>query len=143
MHQIFKMQADLNDYVFKKKNIKDQEGQILTTEKLIESGKQENIGPNTLTNEWLTKYLVALDDESRELREELLWKWWSKDTLNMQNIRVEIIDQLHFWVSLAMSAGMTADDVNSIYEQKWKKNFERQDADYSKATKYDDNKEIK
>ncbi len=137
------MQADLNDYVFKKKNIKDQEGQILTTEKLIESGKQENIGPNTLTNEWLTKYLVALDDESRELREELLWKWWSKDTLNMQNIRVEIIDQLHFWVSLAMSAGMTADDVNSIYEQKWKKNFERQDADYSKATKYDDNKEIK
>ncbi len=141
---LFDMQKALNDRVFKKQNLRDNEGQVLSSERLIALGRTEDpIGPNTETNAWLGKYLDALEDESRELREELLWKWWSKDHLNMQNIRVEIVDQLHFWMSLAMTAGMDADDVFRIYEQKNAVNLQRQEQGYSKASKNEaDNQSI-
>lgn len=141
---IFAMQTILNDYVFQKKDIRGRDGKILTMGALIEQGAAGTpLGPNTEVNQWLGNYLTALDDESRELRDELLWKWWSKDHLDMQNIRVEIVDQLHFWISLAMTAGMDAQKVYEIYLQKNKVNIERQNADYSKATKSEsDNKAI-
>jgi dimeric dUTPase (all-alpha-NTP-PPase superfamily) len=144
LESLFQMQAKLNDFVFQKKGITGIDGSILSSDQLIQEGKSEEaIGPNTNTNKWLLNFLTAMDDESRELRDELLWKWWSKDTLNMQNIRVEIIDQLHFWISLAMVAGMDADKVYDIYVKKNEVNIKRQENDYSKASKTeDDNKNI-
>lgn len=138
LDQLFALQAELNDRIFIKKDLRDREGNTLTMATLIQSARQAEtapLGPNTEVNEWLGKYLTALDDESRELREELLWKWWSKDTLNMQNIRVEIIDQLHFWISLAMTAGLDAKSVFDIYMQKNAVNHKRQEQDYSRANK--------
>jgi dimeric dUTPase (all-alpha-NTP-PPase superfamily) len=141
---MFEMQKKLNDYVFAKQNITSTNGSPLTVEHLMQAANTgEPIGPNTDVNHWLSNYLTALDDESRELREELLWKWWSKDHLDMQNIRVEIVDQLHFWMSLAMTAGLDAEDVFRIYEQKNRVNLERQNQGYNKAHKTeDDNKSI-
>jgi dimeric dUTPase (all-alpha-NTP-PPase superfamily) len=135
LDQLFTLQSELNDRIFAKKDIRDREGKILTMATLIAEAQQGEIGPNTKVNEWLGKYQQALDDEGRELKEELLWKWWSKDHLDMQNIRVEIIDQLHFWMSLALTAGMDADTVFKIYMQKNAVNHARQDNNYSKATK--------
>ena len=144
LSEIFRMQKMLNDYVFQKKDIRNRDGELLTMEHIMQQANStEALGPNTDVNHWLSNYLTALDDESRELREELLWKWWSKDHLDMQNIRVEIVDQLHFWMSLAMTAGMDADKVYDIYLQKNKINLERQDKDYNKSSKTeDDNKGI-
>jgi len=143
LEEIFRLQSMLNDYIFAKKDLRDKDGNVLKTEKLVSEAQKENIGPNTVTNEWLAKYMEALDDEGRELKEELLWKWWSKDHLDMQNIRVEIVDQLHFWVSLALTAGMDAEKVFDLYYQKNKVNIDRQDKDYSKENKDEsDNKGI-
>lgn len=144
LSQLFEMQKALNDRVFQKQSLKDDQGQVLSMQALLDQGKSEEAkGPNTQTNKWLSGYLTALEDESRELRDELLWKWWSKDHLNMQNIRVEIVDQLHFWISLAMTAGMEADDVFRIYEQKNAVNLARQENGYSKANKNEaDNESI-
>ena len=134
--QIFDMQTKLNDYVSKKKGITDHTGAPLTMSFLTGQGASgEPLGPNSEVNEWIHKYLLAMEDETRELKQELLWKWWSKDILDMQNIRVEIIDQLHFWVSLAMVSGMGAEDVFRMYQQKNQVNFDRQDNGYSRATK--------
>jgi dimeric dUTPase (all-alpha-NTP-PPase superfamily) len=135
LDQLFSLQSQLNDRIFAKKGIRDGEGKPLTMATLIAEAKQPELGPNTKVNEWLGKYLQAMDDESRELKEELLWKWWSKDHLDMQNIRVEIIDQLHFWMSLALTAGMDAESVFRIYMQKNAVNHARQENDYSKANK--------
>lgn len=136
LERIFEMQTMLNDYVFEKKGITDAQGQALKMKTLFEAGAAETAkGPNSDTNRWLANYLAALNDESRELGEELLWKWWSKDSLNMQNIRVEIVDQLHFWISLALTAGMDADKVFDIYSQKNQVNIDRQNKDYSKSNK--------
>jgi dimeric dUTPase (all-alpha-NTP-PPase superfamily) len=144
LEKLFEMQGELNDRIFAKKDIRDNEGKTLTMATLMAEAAKENLGPNTKVNEWLGKYLAALDDESRELREELLWKWWSKDFLDMQNIRVEIVDQLHFWMSLALTAGMDAKTVFDVYMQKNAVNHARQESGYSKATKTEeDNKGIK
>jgi len=144
LEEVFRMQTMLNDFVFQKKDIRDREGKLLTMDRLFsQASTSEALGPNTEVNQWLGNYLTAMQDESRELREELLWKWWSKDHLNMQNIRVEIVDQLHFWVSLALTSGMDAQKVYDIYLQKNQVNIERQKNDYSKSTKNeDDNKTI-
>ena len=135
LEQLFALQSELNDRIFAKKDIRDREGKTLTMAALIAEAQQPEIGPNTKVNEWLGKYQQALDDEGRELKEELLWKWWSKDHLDMQNIRVEIIDQLHFWMSLALTAGMDAESVFRIYMQKNAVNHARQESGYSKASK--------
>jgi dimeric dUTPase (all-alpha-NTP-PPase superfamily) len=144
LETLFAMQTELNDRIFVKKDIRDGEGKTLTMSALITQAKQGELGPNTKVNEWLGKYLQAMDDESRELREELLWKWWSKDHLDMQNIRVEIVDQLHFWISLALTAGMDAESVFNVYMQKNAINHARQDSGYSKASKTEaDNQGVK
>ena len=134
--ELFRLQEILNDFVFAKQDLRDKNGKVLTMAALREQAQgTEALGPNTGVNEWLRKYLEALTDESKELGEELLWKWWSKDKLDMQNIRVEIVDQLHFWLSLAITAGMDAEKVFDIYVQKNKVNIERQNAGYSKENK--------
>jgi dimeric dUTPase (all-alpha-NTP-PPase superfamily) len=144
LEQLFAMQGELNDRIFAKKDIRDNGGMPLSMATLMAEAGRGDLGPNTKVNEWLGKYLAALDDESRELKEELLWKWWSKDHLDMQNIRVEIIDQLHFWISLALTAGMDAKTVFSLYMQKNAVNHKRQESDYSKSNKSEeDNRSLK
>ena len=137
LDEIFSMQWEMNDLVFKKQGIKQ------TMIDLHLQGKGNDHNTNSDTNFWLKKYHEAMKDESRELDAELPWKFWSKDKLDMQNIRVEIIDQLHFWVSLALTAGMDADNVFDIYSQKNKVNYTRQENGYCKANKDElDNKDI-
>lgn len=144
LDELCRMQGELNDNIFRKKDIRDNEGRVLTMARLREVVAAGPLGPNTEVNRWLRNYLDALDDESRELREELLWKWWSKDHLDLQNIRIEIIDQLHFWLSLALTAGLDAGKIFEIYAQKNAVNFQRQETGYSRASKTeDDNQGIK
>lgn len=136
LEELFRLQASLNDYIFKKQGLKDKDGNPLTMDRLTEVAATKNIqGPNSDTNIWLSKFLQALNDESREVGEELLWKWWSSDSLNMENIRTEIVDQLHFWISLALTSGMDANDVFNLYLKKNETNIQRQDQEYSKISK--------
>ena len=81
--------------------------------------------------------------ELTELNDELLWKWWSKDSIDMQNIRVELVDILHFLVSAMIAAGLDAEKVHEIYLQKHAVNVARQDQGYNKLEKSEeDNRSI-
>lgn len=143
LHDIFTLQSELNDAIFKKQNIRGPDGQIVTMSAIRAALERNDLGPNGLPNQWLRNYLKALEGESAELGEELLWKWWSKDQIDMQNIRVEIVDLMHFLTSLALASGMTADEFHRIYTAKHRVNHQRQDEGYSKATKNEqDNKTI-
>ena len=143
LEDIFKMQLELNDYVFKKNNIKNNLDDNLTMQAIMSAAKNKKIMVNDLPNKWLVKYSKAMKEELCELDDELLWKWWSKDKIDMQNIRVELIDILHFLVSAMMCAGLNAEKVFDIYKQKHAANIKRQVNDYNKKTKTeDDNREI-
>ncbi len=143
LKEIFKMQLELNNYVFEKNNIKNNLGDNLDMQEIISAVRNKEITVNDLPNKWLVNYSKAMKEELYELDDELLWKWWSKDEIDMQNIRVELIDILHFLVSAMMCAGLTADKVFDIYQQKHTVNIKRQDSNYNKETKTeDDNREI-
>ena len=118
LDKIFEMQTELNDYVFAKNKLKDKAGQDLSMQKIIAAVAENELMVNDLPNEWLANYSKAMKEELIELDEELLWKWWSKDEIDMQNIRVELIDVLHFLVSAMMCAGLDAEKVYDIYQQK-------------------------
>ncbi len=143
LKRIFKMQTELNDYVFKKNGLKDASGNVLTMDTVYSEVNNGALKVNDLPNAWLSNYSRAMREEILEFDEELLWKWWSKDEIDIQNIRVELIDILHFLVSGMICAGLTPEQVYEIYCQKHAVNVSRQDSGYNKAIKTeDDNKTI-
>jgi dUTPase len=141
---IYDAQEELFDLVAKNQGLTDSQGTCLTTDVIRQDAQDQQFGVNDLPNIWLSKTARALEDELDELNEELLWKWWSKDNIDIQNIRVEIVDLFHFLLQLSQMAGMTPEDIHRLYMQKNRINFERQHKGYSKATKDEsDNQSIK
>ena len=100
---------------------------------------------------WLNDYIVAAGNELEELRDCTFWKHWCAEAQagerfkihDLQNARVEVIDLLFFWISMAQCVGLSAGDVFDLYHQKLKVNHNRQDNGYSMTGKNEaDNKSI-
>ena len=143
LKDIFELQAHLNDAIFQKQGIRGPDGKVLTTASIHGALEHGELGPNGLPNQWLRNYVKALQEETVELEQELLWKWWSKDKIDLQNIRVEIVDLMHFLTSLAIVSGLSAEEFHRLYTAKHRVNTTRQDQGYSKETKNEaDNKGI-
>jgi len=111
---------------------------------------RENFDPKT-AGVWLNNYIAAMSNELEELRNCTYWKHWCSEAKtgrrfelhNLQNARVEVIDMLFFWISLAQCVGLDADEAFNLYLKKLDVNHTRQDTDYSMAAKTeDDNKNI-
>lgn len=92
-----------------------------------------------LQNMWLRNYALAMTQELAELVDSTNWKWWRTkvDLLDEQNIKVELVDILHFWVSACQVMGMSPDEVLRLYRKKNAVNVQRQDTGYVEKT--DDN----
>jgi len=146
LQEYLNKQNELNDMIFEKQRIyidRYEDGMpVILSSKILKADK--DLSPNGITNKWLKSFSTAMKDEIRELDEELLWKWWSKDEIDLQNIQVELIDLFHFWLSLVNASGMDSADVERIYNQKYEVNKKRQRDGYNKANKNEaDNKAIK
>ena len=133
--RVFRMQAELNDRVFGKNDLRDNQGEALSMERIFAEVEAGKLGVNDLPNTWLATYSRAMREELQELDDDLLWKWWSRDEIDLQNIRVELIDILHFLVSAMICAGLTPEKVFDVYSQKHAVNLQRQDKGYSRGTK--------
>ena len=78
---------------------------------------------------WVLNYSRALGQENAELVDSVPWKWWAKyQKFDPQNARVEVVDMLHFLVSLAQVLGMSAQDFYDVYAKKNHINHDRQDS---------------
>ncbi len=104
------------------------------------------VRPDEMTEEeqqtWTLNYCRALSQELAELTDSVPWKWWAKyQTFDKQNARVEVVDMIHFVVSLAQVLGLSADDVYALYMKKNKVNFQRQDSGYAEKDE-NDNKNL-
>jgi len=90
---------------------------------------------------WFLNFDLALKQESAEAIDSLNWKWWKKDTEDWDNVKIELVDMLHFWVSMCTIADLTAQEVMDLYAKKNKLNHNRQDQGYKQGTysKYDAN----
>jgi hypothetical protein len=133
LDEIFKLQAELNKKIG------------FDTQDL-----RENFDPQT-AGQWLNDYIAAASNELEELRDCTFWKHWCAEAKegrrfalhDLQNARVEVIDLLFFWVSMAQCVGLGAQDVYKLYLQKLKINHKRQDDRYSMTAKDEtDNRRI-
>jgi len=85
-----------------------------------------------LQQQWILNYCRAVQQEIAELTDCCRWKWWAKyQEFDKQNAKVEIVDLVHFVISLAQVLGMTPDDLYQSYLKKNKINFKRQENGYS------------
>jgi len=107
-----------------------------------ELNKRIGIDAKTLSDDervkWVLNYSRALAQENAELVDSVPWKWWAKyQTFDAQNAKVEVVDMLHFLVSIAQVLGMTAEDFHAAYTKKNKINHNRQDSGYEKKDEND------
>ena len=107
-----------------------------------ELNRRVGIDSSNLSDEdkikWTLNYSRALAQENSELVDSLPWKWWAKyQKFDIQNARVEVVDMLHFLVSMAQVLGMTADDFYQAYTKKNQVNHNRQDSGYVKKDEND------
>lgn len=83
--------------------------------------------------EWIQKYTLAIISELSELLCEVNFKWWkNKKPLDNEAIREELVDILHFLISMCIRSGMSAEDLYNGYIEKNQENFDRQ---YGKSNK--------
>jgi len=115
-------------------------------EKQIELNKKineklyEEIKDPEVRRKWFLNFELALKQESAEAIDSLNWKWWKKDEEDWDNIKIELVDMLHFWVSMCTVAGLSAEEVVDLYFKKNKLNADRQKQGYKDGTyeKYKD-----
>jgi predicted phosphodiesterase len=92
--------------------------------------------------QWLLNYCLAMRQEVAELVDCVPWKWWaSYQKFDRQNARVEIVDLLHFLISMAQVMEMTPDELFEAYTKKHIVNLARQDSGYTVKDE-NDNKHI-
>ena len=113
-------------------------------------GLRANFDPQ-VAGQWINNYLAAMSSEVEELRDCTFWKHWCAearegrrfDLHDLQNARVEVIDMLFFWISLAQCVGLDAEDVFRLYQQKLKINHDRQSNGYTMQVKSEeDNRSV-
>ncbi len=95
------------------------------------------IGVNTssMTDEqremWVLNYCRAMSQELAELTDSVPWKWWAKyQKFDKQNAKVEVVDLLHFLISIAQVLGMSSEDIYQSYTKKHQVNLDRQQSGY-------------
>jgi len=76
---------------------------------------------------WIQRETLAMLSELAELIDEVNFKWWkNKKPVNVDNVKNELVDILHFFVSMCIKTGMDADELLNRYLEKNKENFNRQ-----------------
>ena len=77
--------------------------------------------------EWMQRKILAMLSELAELLDEVNFKWWKNPKpVDDDRVKSELVDILHFFVSMCLTAGMDADELYRRYLDKNKENFDRQ-----------------
>jgi len=133
LQTIFDKQYELNKRILKERHSQDYD-------KLCDQSKNDSETRKSRI-EWILNYNRAQIHESIELEDSLPWKWWKDmDEIDWDNVQIELIDELHFWVSKCQLVGLNPDSLAQLYLRKNKLNQVRQDKGYgSTYQKYDEN----
>jgi len=83
---------------------------------------------------WIQKEVLAMLSELSEVLDEVNFKWWKNpQPLDDAALKGELVDVLHFFVSMCLKSGMSADELFALYREKNKENFDRQ---YGRSEKH-------
>lgn len=77
--------------------------------------------------QWIQKETLAMLSELAELIDEVNFKWWKNPKpVDDDRVKEELVDILHFFVSMCIKMGMDADELCGRYIRKNEENFKRQ-----------------
>jgi len=109
-------------------NATDKLEHIFMLQEAFDRALQEARGLDHVTREqWIQRETLAMLSELAELVEEVNFKWWKNPKpVNEAAVKGELVDLLHFLVSMCLKMGMTADEFHALYVQKNRENFARQ-----------------
>jgi len=76
---------------------------------------------------WIQMETLAMLSELAELIDEVNFKWWKNPKpVEEGKVKDELVDILHFFVSMCLKTGMDAEELHRRYMEKNKENFARQ-----------------
>lgn len=97
--------------------------QALFDQELIEKRALQDIS----MEEWIQKETLAMMSELAELIDEVNFKWWkNKKPVDLDRVKEELVDILHFFISMCHKTGMDANELLERYMEKNAENFNRQ-----------------
>ncbi len=101
---------------------------IFSLQKMFDDALCEQRGLGDVTREqWIQKETLAMLSELAELIDEVNFKWWKNPKpINETAIKEELVDVLHFLVSMCLKMGMDAEELCAMYVRKNQENFDRQ-----------------
>ncbi len=77
--------------------------------------------------QWIQKETLAVISELAELIDEVNFKWWKNEKpVDKDKVKEELVDILHFFISMCHKTGMDAEELYRRYLDKNKENFARQ-----------------
>ncbi len=81
---------------------------------------------------WTKEFILCCSNELNEILDWINWKHWktNKKKVNIIEVKYEIIDLLHFVLSLMLVWDMDEKEIFDLYFTKNKENFERQKKGY-------------
>ena len=92
-------------------------------EEIIQKRGLSSIPPS----EWIQKEVLAIISELSEVLDEVNYKWWKNSKpIDEDALKQEMVDVLHFFVSMCDKAGMGAEELFERYCEKNSENFARQ-----------------
>lgn len=104
LERIFELQKSFNDELIQRRGLED-----IPMEK------------------WIQMQTLATVSELSELLDEVNFKWWKNPKpVDRDALKEELVDILHFFVSMCLSAGMDAGELHDRYLKKNQENFDRQ-----------------
>ena len=101
----------------------------LKEDKLAYTGTARFSGVNIV----LQDLLACIHNETEEIRDWLPWKHWRKYEgfeIELEEIRLEFIDLLHFLLDAMIYLGMSGEDIYRYYKCKMDENHRRQEHGY-------------
>jgi len=80
---------------------------------ILQDNLNKTIDPNWKQNRNLIDWVIAINQEFAELMDSLNWAWWKKNNPNINNVKVELVDILHFLLSYMIQY---AEKINMSFE---------------------------
>lgn len=106
---------------------KDKLEVIFELQKKLDTDIQTRRNLDFPMEQWIQKDVLAMISELAELLDEVNFKWWKNEKpVDEAALHGELVDILHFFVSMCIRAGMDADKLFEGYIAKNRENFDRQ-----------------
>jgi dimeric dUTPase (all-alpha-NTP-PPase superfamily) len=107
---------------------KDMLTEIFRLQKQFDDAVATHRGLDYSQEVWIQKLVLAIISELSEILDEVSFKWW-KDPKEIcrEKLTEEIVDVLHFFVSMCIKAGLEPDELYEAYIRKNRENFARQE----------------